>query len=133
MGRPRGGAADGAELLLELGGGGALYRPVARVVGPWRHLVDEQISPARQKELHAGRPDDPQLLEDACGYLDGLPFHLGWDPGRRDGQVEYVLIVGVAYRPVVLEGTVRAAGGDDGELHLEVHPRLEHGLDRKSV
>src|SRR5678815_3278557 len=41
----QGESQNGAEMVLELAGDGAILRPVAGVVHAWRHLVCEQLIP----------------------------------------------------------------------------------------
>jgi hypothetical protein len=119
-------AADRADVVLELGGERALDRPVAAVVDPRRHLV-EQRPLGRREEFERQHSDIVERIGDFAGerlgFGGGGRKRLAGGHGGAGEDAAMMLVAG--HRPG--HGlAVGAAAEQDRELGVERHKGLEN-------
>ncbi len=124
---PSGQVEHGPHVVLELGGHRALHRPVARVVGPGRHLVDQQPAPGPE-ELHGHDADGPGDLGHLLAERRGRLEHVGVQPARHEHLPADAAHLGRLDRRPGHRRARRAAGHHDGQLGVERQQFLHDDL-----
>ena len=119
--RPEIEATDRPDVLLELGGGRALDRPVAAVVDARRELVDDEPAVRHQEQLGGQRAGHADRHRQPLGQRDRPVGDVRVDAGRGDALDEDARVVAVAGERVRGHAAERAARDHDRQLALEVH------------
>ncbi len=118
-------AQNGTQVILELRALGAFDRPVPGIVDPGRHFVGQQRV-ANLKQLQCEDADVAQRFGQTAGMVNGQAGkRVGHRRGRQTGRQNPVDVPVFGNRPGH-EFTSLAARGDDRQLALERHPRLQN-------
>ena len=115
----------GPQVVLELGGHGALHRPVARVVGPGRHLVHQQ-APPDQKSSTAMTPTPPAISATFWPRARGGLEHVGLQAPRHQHLPADPADLGRLDRRPGGRRARGAAGHHDRQLGLQGQELLDH-------
>src|SRR5215831_19412770 len=122
-------AGDGTDMLLELRDRGAVKRPVAGIMHPWRDLVDQDPAGGTiRKHEHLDR-EHAHIIE-GVGYPLRDVARLGrdcfGDRGRRARDLQNVVAVLVLGDVEAFDLTVGGARHDNRDLALERDESLEN-------
>jgi hypothetical protein len=93
--------------------------------GRGAEFVDQEAVVFGEEEFDAEHADGVELFHDGSGDGNGFVSHGVADPSRGAGQVEDVVFVVVFDDTVVDKVAVGAAGGDHGDLAIEVDQLFE--------
>src|SRR5579885_1594 len=93
-------ATDGPQLLLKLAGDAGINRQMPGVMRTRRQFVDQQLSRARDKKLHAQHTHNIQCFENAARNLDGFASKSRWEGSWRKRDIQNMMAMRIFNNPI---------------------------------